>query len=592
MGILALLLVLAGVLLIAAALVGRATDVRNQHLALVDGVAVGDRRKPSFGRFEWVLFGISSVYILWTVLSSPVKGLADQGDYQRLTVQLGVAPVPSQPYSAYALTYKYRIHQSLAAMGLPPGVAGNAKTYSYYFGYHSAQLVMARIALGLHGLFAGGTTFDLRWLGLVNALVWIGALASLFAASRQLPVRARGAAEVLLALAFTDFGYVQYFNSFFSEPTEISFLLLALGLAACTASSRRPLLPFAGFVLASAMAVSAKTEDAVIGIGLAALVVVVAWRHLGPSLRRRLAGATSAAVVLGFAAWDWTAQVPYLQRYQLYDSVFDGILRAAPNPRVALRQLGLSQSLARYAGFATADARSAFSKAIAQTDFFPHIGVLKIVKYYLLHPGSLYTLLSKDASGALLLRPPYANLPAGAGTGTLQYATNSPWTLVHRSLIPHSLFFVALLLVVAAVTAVVCWKRSGSSSTSPEVLLVAAILAGLVFVQDPVGGGLDGIIKHGVLLNMLIDLMLILLVTLGAERLWSRVAASWAVRSGLVPADGEVELGSYYEDLAPADDVDDYVSTVGSRGGVTELPDGDRGRAGAVQQGHVGAEGP
>ncbi|HLI45178.1 MAG TPA: hypothetical protein VKU92_12015 [Acidimicrobiales bacterium] len=588
MGIFALVVLLAGIVLVAAALVGRAEAARRRRLAEIDGVAKPERRARPFGAFEWVVFGVSAVYVLWTVLSSPVKGLANQGDYERLTVQLGVAPVASQPYSAYALTYKYHLHQSLAALGLSASVAGNANNYSYYFGYHSSTLVMARLAIGLHGLLGGGSTFDIRWLGLLNALVWLGALASLFVAARQLPARARGAAEILLAIAFTDFGYVQYFNSFFSEPTEIGFTLLAIGLAACTATSRRPLLPFAGFVAASAMAVSAKTEDAVIAVVFTLLALVLAWRHLRPRREWRVAGALGALTIAGFGLWDWTSQVPYLKAYQLYDSVFDGILRSG-NPKAALASLGLPQSLARYAGFATADARSAFAKPFIQTEFFDRIGVGKIVSFYLAHPGNLITILSKNANRDLLLRPPYANLPAGAGSGLRQYATDSPWTLVHQSILPHALWFVALVLLVGLATAVVAWRRA-PRATSPEVLAATVLTAGLVFVQAPVGGGLDGVVKHGVLFDSLLDLTMIVVGTLLVERLWRRFGAS-PVAAGALPLDGEVELGAEDEHLASADDVDHDMSAVGGRRGEPELADRDGRAAGVVEGGHGGAEG-
>lgn len=592
-GTMPLALFLSGIVLVAAATAWWFVDQRRglaRELAGADGAAISsgafvaepaptalpERRQRLIGPYEAVVLLVSALWVMWDVLSSPVKGLANQGDYQRLTVQLGVAPVRSQPYSPYALTYLYKLHQSLVQMGVAKSVASSPKLYSYYYGYHSSTLLMAKAAIGLHYLLGGGNTFDIRWLGFLNALVWLAALASLLVAMRQLVPRARGAAVVLVALALTDFGYVEYFNSFFSEPAEMGFLLLALGLGACMVLVRRPWLAYGGFVLAACMAVSAKTEDAVLAIPVVALGVVLAWRHLG-RLRARLAGIAACGFIAAAGLWSWTDQVPYLGKYQLYDSVFDGILRSTPRPRQALTELGLRVSLVKYAGYATADHRSAFAKPFIQSEFFDHISTAKIIKWYLHHPANLLSILKVAASRALYLRPPYGNLPASSSSPTKLYDKGSIWTTLHRSLFPHSLWFIVGVLVAGLVTGLVLWCRQ-PRSTSPEVLVAACLIAGIAFLQVPVGGGLDGVIKHNITFNALFDLVFIVLVCLFgtyAWRIWTArtrlqlpsVAADGptvTIVSGEVLVDGKAQGGQESSDEAPSDDVDDDMSPVGS----------------------------
>ena len=515
-----------------------------------------------------MVLAVSTLYVMWTVLSSPVKGLANQGDYQRLTTQLGVAPIPSQPYSPYSLTYDYRVHQTLTQLGLPPRFATDPSLYHYYFGYHSSELLLAKVAIGLSSLFGRGSTFDLRWLGGLNALVWLLALVSLVVATCQLGRRARPVAVVLLALVFTDFGYLQYSNSFFSEPAEIGFLLLALGLAACTALVRRPAIPFAGFVLASAMAVSAKTEDAVVTIPLVALGAYVAWQRLG-SKRSAIVGSASLGLVVAAGLWNWVPKVVYYTRYQLYQAVFTGILRTTQHPVQGLKALGLSPSLARYAGYDAGSPKSGFAASSTQTLFFPHISVGKIVGFYLTHPGNLVTELTMAAPHMLYLRPPYANLPATPSSDWRGYAADSPWTLVHRDVLPHSLWFVVAVLVLGLAAGVWSLLRR-RHQTSPEVLVAAAVIAGLLFVESPVGDGLEGLIKHAVAFNALFDTVLIVLVALGVQTAWSAVRPERRRRRQPVSvgagSGGDAQAGSTHDDAAASDDVDDHVGHIGVRG--------------------------
>jgi hypothetical protein len=585
----ALAFVLVGLAVVAAAVVIGSVTKRRQRLAMVDDEpadSVGSRRlplapapvaahvrtllerlRPSLGTFELVVFVLAVADVARTVLSSPVKGLANQGDYQRLTIQLGVGPVASQPYSPYSLTAQYRLRETLAQLGLGPAISRHPSVYSYYFGYHSSELLLARVAIGLHGLILGGRSFDLRWLGAVNATLWCAALGALIVATRQLAVWPRRVAVVLLALAFTDFGYLEYSNSFFSEPAELGFVLLALGCAACVASSLRWWLPFAGYTVAAALAVSAKTEDAVLAIPFGVLGVVLAWRML-PTLRQRAAAAgASTAAIVGAGAWAWTAQVPYLRRYQLYDSVFDGILRTTDRPATALHQLGLAPSLARYAGFPTADARSTFARGGIQQSFFDHIGPGKIVGYYLGHPGPLITILNKAAARALDLRPPYANLPGASPSGLHQYETSSPWTLLHGSVLPHSLWFVVLVLLAGLALGIAGLVRP-RAGTSPDVLIAAVAIAGLMFVQVPVGGGMDGVLKHMVTFNAVFDVILITVAVVAGEHLLGFAAgrrrAAVAAPGSVLRADrhGATEDGQRHDSRPAPDDVEDDPSPV------------------------------
>jgi hypothetical protein len=536
---------------------------------------------PWFGLFELVVLGLATLWTFFTVLGSPVRGLANQGDYERLTIPLGIAPAPSMPYDPYNLTTKFLTGATPAQLGVPTSIWTNPTLRNFYFGYHSSETVLIRIALFLHGVFAGGSLFDIRWLGFVNATVLLAALASLIAASRQLPRRARAITVVLLAVALSDPGYVLYSNSFYSEPAELYFFLLAFGLAACALIASRPLLPFAGFVLAGVMAASAKTEDAVLSIPLVLLGLLIANRVCRGW--HWYAGYAGSFGIGASGYWSWTDQVPYIHQFNLYDSVFYGVLWRNHSIDATLGALGLPTSLAKYAGTTADSPHNGFGAPGIAAQFFDRMSSGKLIGYYLSHPSSLLKITGQVARTGLPIRPQLGNLSYGQTPAAI-YLPNSPWTVVHRSVLPHSLLFIAFVLLAGIVVSVVVrlaatslrpegsenhggsadmppaagagrfrpdgrlartgarWRtwsaRIGATRTTPEVLLAVAVTAALALVQVPVGDGLNGVVKHEVTFDIMFDIVLIPLVALAVHWFIARreaAFASGAERSGPPP---------------------------------------------------------
>ncbi len=482
-----------------------------------------------YGPYELIFLAAAAMFILWQVLGTPVRGLANQGDYERLLVPMRIAPVASQPYSPYNLTTLYRTNGTPGQLGVTPSFFQTPAVHDFYCCYHSSQTVLIRTAVDLHSLLSSGY-FDIRWMGVVNAIAWILGLAALVAATRALPRRARFVAVALLALAFSDPGYILYLNSFYSEPAEIAFLLMAFGCAVCTTMARRPWLPFAGFVIAGAMAAGAKPEDLPIAIILLLLGLALAVRCLGGW---QTVAAFGGSIGIGLSGlWSWLSLEPYYGRYVLYQSVFDGILRVS-KPTTALASLGLPANLARYAG-TDASASNSGLTAPAVQPLYTHVSTGNVIGFYVTHPGALGSIAQQTSKSAFSLRPGLGNLAFGNPPNS-QFLPNSPWTLVHR-ILPDALWFIVIVLLMAIVMgAVALWRLYRATADqektgfAPEVLIAIALTAAVAFIEVPIGDGLVGVTKHMAAFNALFDLVLILLVALAAN--WLASSAARVVRS-------------------------------------------------------------
>lgn len=460
-----------------------------------------------------MLVVVAVITFSW-LLGTPVKGLANNGDYQRLMQQLGVEAVASEPLSATQLTQYYVTGIPVSTLeALPPG-NNNAVARRFYYGTHgyaSSQLLVDKAAIAVGTALGNPKRFDIRWIGVANGLVLIFGIGLVLLALRQLPRLARIAVSVLVVLAFTDFGYLEYMNSFFSEPSELTFLLAAVGSAGAVPvlEGRQRIASFVCYLASTGLFIWSKEGDYISALPLVAVGLCLAWRYFRHWWSRAVAlGPCSLLVV---AIWlSLGTNVPYYEVQHYYDGVFDGIMPSAPNPLQAAKELGIDPSLAQYSGYpAFARADSAFVAPFIQAEFFERITYSKMVEFYIEHPAALLTALSQASGTSLDLRVSYlSNLTYPAG---VQYATDSPWTVLHEDILPHSLWFI--LAVPSGTVSVgllgLLRRRRRTGPASPELLVALGLMAILNFVEPVIAEGFDELVKHEFLFNVTFDLCLI-----------------------------------------------------------------------------------
>src|SRR6266851_2424714 len=219
-------------------------------------------RSPAIvARYEALaLLAIAAIVVFAQVMVPPIIGLADNGDFARVSGLFSIGVPPAVANDAY---FKFVIREY--AIGAP-----------YYYNAHfvSSELIPVALATIAHNLSASSHRFDIRIIGAIHALLLLTALGILLMATERWRTLPRIVTRIAAILIFTDVSYVAFFTSFYSEPASMLFLLIALAAALVAWSNPRPRSGIVMLALAAAIAfVLAKPQNVIGGVALA----IVCW---------------------------------------------------------------------------------------------------------------------------------------------------------------------------------------------------------------------------------------------------------------------------------------------------------------------------
>lgn len=215
----------------------------------------------------------------------PIHGLADNGDFYRSILSNGIYRLPTSysQYSDFVIT-KFGIMQYF-----------NENNVSVL----SSQTIFIQIALLLNKLFYSRTIFDIRFMGLVYYLFYLGGIYLLTNAFvrpyRKVKSYVMG---LLIVFIFADSAYTLYFNSFFAEP---GMFILMLYLCASIISlarniySRRWPMTFL-FFISTILLITNKQQNAPLALSFG--VVAIGIMFLPHFRARRMATALGIVLVL------------------------------------------------------------------------------------------------------------------------------------------------------------------------------------------------------------------------------------------------------------------------------------------------------
>lgn len=470
---------------------------------------------------EYAAFAALALIIIYQAFSGPVVGLASNGDYWRITDQVGLAYAdPPEDETAY-LVRTYDIVQ-------PDDWAG----------YRSSELVLVHTALTVNRVIAKDFQFDLRVLGAIHAAMYLLGAGLTLSGVRRFGLLPRALVSLLLLLIFSDVAYVSYFNSLYSEPASLIFLLLTTGLGLMVITreenDRRRTAWLVLFFLAAALLVTAKPQNALLGIPLA----VAGYRLSGVALlpnrldyqRHLLPGGLALGLLAVSLLYPMSGQPQAFREANLFNVVFNEILRTSPDPAADLEALGLEQDLIEYAGMHAYEPGSPVTEESFHPRFFDRIGYRDIAWFYLRHPGRLIDLAGRGAESTNEMRPDYlgnfteaSGLPPGSRSQAFAVWSNRKLQLLPNSLAFLTVFLAASLAVAAAAHRLFRERRSVRLAAELHVALVIGV--GVQFMTVLVGEGEYEIVKHLFLYHALFDMSLLFLALLVgnvATMLWCR----------------------------------------------------------------------
>jgi hypothetical protein len=453
---------------------------------------------------------IAAALLGWQLFVPPIIGLADQGDFQKLLGPLGYAPVPKGPEHKYDfLTREF------------------VKDPSYRhprFEQITSEFVLVTPAVMLNSLLGDENRFDLTLVGLTHTFFFLVALARLLYVTRALS--AWPVAWALILLVLTDVGYVAYLNSLYTEPASCIWFLFLLSecISFCTSErlTRASVLRFGIF---GVLLITAKTQNALLSIPLAAYVLATAMRD---RWRVRYASFACVAAMLVAGVVMYRSLLPAPKVISLYDVVFYGILPDSRDPKADLVALGLNPDYAKYSGTLPWSENTGVADGALVNALQEKVTPFSLVAFYVARPARMLEHVEKRLPAYLSLRPEFCgNYEASAGKAPgARSKAIALWSNLHeRILSPAGLFLLlaALPLSVVAGLVITLRKRRSRAPTLGWVQLGTCLAACcfLSFFVAAFGDSYDNT-KHQFLFNLLLDTCLVYGVTCVATALLSK----------------------------------------------------------------------
>jgi len=448
--------------------------------------------------FNWCLLGVVAAVLAFQLAVPPIIGVGDNGDWYRIMIPAGFEHLPNPPPDA-------RFFVNKTAFTRP-------NYHQLPYGFTSGTLV-ALVARAIGPILSSDGLFYIPIIGLLNSLVLLLGMGLILYGTQAMARLPRRVLGILLAIIFTDAGYVAFFNSFYTQTASLLFLLVTAGcfVMVLRSSGREPLW-FAAFTVSSLFYVTSKPQEAPQALLLGALAIISA--RMIPLHRPWASGIGVAVVIVAVAVIVALPQQKSLHNQCLYNQVFDDLLRYSPDARDDLRALDLSEDLIRYQSHHAFEPETPIRTPEFQTAFFARVGYKDVIRFYLSRPVRLWELLSRRARYAFTLVTTYGNYDKSAGRREgAQTKSFKFWSSFKRTVFPGSMWTLIVLFGIHTAGMAILWRRGPQSNRFKLGILGFAILNLMAIGAFLTCAFLDGtldIVRQLYAFNVMIDGMLII----------------------------------------------------------------------------------
>ena len=420
-------------------------------------------------RIEALAVAAAAVIVAYQLFVPPIVGLADNGDFDRVLVPVGL----SYETGDYSLRYFHFLTQRWNAV--PPR-------------WPREHVASEQLFAGLARLATLGTAprgvFDVRALGAVHTAAFLAALGLLLAGSRGWPTPARAVFAAALLFFFTDVGYAALFQSFFTATASYLALLLLAGTVVCLARGMRSPALSGTFWVAAALFLASKPQETALAPLLGLSAVLLARTGRGPAgVRGAIAG---AAALCGLAAALYVGTARDLRKAAVYDAVFDELLPRSPSPVADLSELGLPPDWVRLSGTSAFQTGAPMRDPAFRTELFGHVTHARIARFYLEHPSRLAVLAREGSKRAFLLRPRLGNFTRESGAAPdARSQAFAVWSRAKAALGPSGPWLLPIFWIANFAGALAAWGSSrdpGRRALAIAMAMLAALAAAEFFV--------------------------------------------------------------------------------------------------------------
>lgn len=337
----------------------------------------------------------------WLIFLTPIHGYSDNGDFQHFM----------------ATNDLYSLHQVQAGY-----VVQQYGLMQYYNPLHlehlTVQSVVIQLAVGLNRLFYSHSRFDIRFLGAIHYILYLGGAAVLVKGLVGEKNRLRHyVIAAVTTLFIADPSFTLYFNSFY--PQAMTFILLlyliGFGLLISHYKTVNKWLTV-GFYLSAAALLLVHESASLLIVGI--LFMSVGILRLP---NRQWIHGTAAVITCGLLFTCWISAnhiTPEVRAMNKYQALTQGRLVATDQPEQIAKTSRIDEQFALMKGqgyYPTAYTALAPQADYTKRNFSQRYNLPWLIREYTEHPHQFNRLLNRAAKNMLVLRPKLTGTQAKQG---------------------------------------------------------------------------------------------------------------------------------------------------------------------------------
>ncbi len=455
----------------------------------------------------------------WQLLLPGFIGLANNGDFLKVAGRQSLNAIDSDHSTfSYFQPEWIRDPQFHWDSGLP-----------------SSENVFAWIASEIERHVSDPTRFDIRWIGAIHMLGWLGGYCLLLRTLRNLKGWRWWIAVLASLWIFMDVAWVSQFNTFLMDVAAMLALMTAIPAAIVLlqrpANTRAPMIMIFGSAML--LYVLSKGQHALLAPVPIFFMILIGRSAPG---RERIAAFATAGIVLAGAIWISAVTPAWYRDQSRFNLVFYRILPHATAPAEVAAELGLAPSDLQFVGMHSFLPESPATKLEWSREFDKRGGYGSVAKYYVHHPAVTFGFLWKDLREvAFQIRSEnlsnfrqQAGMPAGAMTTRMAtWSDLRRWMFIR--LPAHMPLWYALLLFGGSWLAI----RTHDARTQAliRVIVFVAFMGLIEFLIASLTDSLDTS-RHLLLFQLLTDFTLFYALVWSIDEFPTRVLSHRAPAAG------------------------------------------------------------
>lgn len=468
-----------------------------------------------------IVFILFVVRVFFLILVPPYIGIANNGDFQRLSCAVGIN---------YAYNPWDEENYDIGFWNYVPN--------DYIFiepednGWHQIFAIFPQVAILLSNRFINGR-FDIRFLGFVNAAVYCMGVYLLLNTIKRVEGTWSYALLMIAVLCLGDSYVLQYFNSFYTEIGSVNASLILWGLLLwgfTMGVKKHPFLQLLCVValsVAAIFAVLSKQQDILVIVPIM-FIIWILLKRFGIKAVYRVGWEIIFSVIVAVLFVGNTAG----GNITAYNVISMDLLANSEEPYEHLQSMGLDDSETEM--FLQGVGQNAFTSGLPWKDYENHFTRTNELKILLREPKIFFRMVGQRATDLFKDDPALGNYTIDSGAAPQEKTEeNKLWTKLKTHIYGVGLAFYLPVILLALFFGIFGRKIRLLHNIPPDlfyVYLVLPVSNVLRFVTVMLGDSSHDDVKHFFTINFEFDFMFLvnacLLVSIAAilirDRLYSQ----------------------------------------------------------------------